>query len=269
MLHEHLERFQEVFEEAAIGMATMTLTGRMVRGNRSLARIVGHPVAELVGASYADLAGPDAERVRAALRQVVEDGDDLVRLEHRVDGSGPERRVLTMLSPVRDVSGRPLYLFLQVQDVSRAARRDGRSLRLLVDAVQDYAIFMLDPDGHVTSWNRRSRAEQGLDGRGDHRPALPRLLPTGEAGRAAPRARARGRAARGPLRGGGVADPQGRIAVLGARDDHGGPGPGRPAGRIREGDPGQHRAPRGQTRGSRRPTPGCSRPPTTSRTSWA
>ena len=42
VLHEHLERFQEVFEEAAIGMATMTLTGRMVRGNRSLARIVGH-----------------------------------------------------------------------------------------------------------------------------------------------------------------------------------------------------------------------------------
>ena len=26
-------------------------------------------------------------------------------------------------------------------------------LRLLVEAVQDYAIFMLDPEGRVASWN--------------------------------------------------------------------------------------------------------------------
>ena len=31
ILDEHQERFREVFEEAAIGMATMTLTGRLVR----------------------------------------------------------------------------------------------------------------------------------------------------------------------------------------------------------------------------------------------
>ena len=28
---------------------------------------------------------------------------------------------------------------------------------LLVDAVQDYAIFMLDPTGHVISWNEGAR----------------------------------------------------------------------------------------------------------------
>src|SRR5687768_13254590 len=81
VLLEHLERFQEVFEEAAIGMATMTLSGQLVRSNRSLARLLGRRVRQLVGASYADLAGTDAERVRAALRRVVEEGDDLVRIE--------------------------------------------------------------------------------------------------------------------------------------------------------------------------------------------
>jgi PAS domain S-box-containing protein len=160
VLHEHLERFQEVFEEAAIGMATMTLTGRMVRGNRSLARLAGLPRGDLVGASYADLAGPDAGRVRDALRRVVEAGEDLVRLEHQVGGSGSERRVLTMLSPVRDASGRPLYLFLQVQDVT--GQRERREvLRLLVDAVQDYAIFMLDTEGRVASWNRGAERSKG------------------------------------------------------------------------------------------------------------
>jgi PAS domain S-box-containing protein len=160
VLQEHLERFQEVFEEAAIGMATMTLSGRLVRGNRSLARLLGRRVRQLVGMSYADLAGADAERVSDALRRVVEDGEDLVRLEHRLDRDGSDQRVLTMVSPVRDATGRPLYLFLQVQDVS-GQRATEEALRLLVDAVQDYAIFMLDVDGHVATWNAGAERNSG------------------------------------------------------------------------------------------------------------
>src|SRR6185503_12396458 len=40
VLDEHLERFREVFEEAAIGMATTTLTGRLIRANRALATLM-------------------------------------------------------------------------------------------------------------------------------------------------------------------------------------------------------------------------------------
>jgi PAS domain S-box-containing protein len=98
--------------------------------------------------------------VRRALRRVMEEGRDLVRLEHRVDGEGSDQRVLTMLSPVRDASGRPLYLFLQVQDVS-GQREAEEVLRLLVDAVQDYAIFMLDTEGRVVSWNPGAERSKG------------------------------------------------------------------------------------------------------------
>jgi PAS domain S-box-containing protein len=34
-----------------------------------------------------------------------------------------------------------------------ALRQSEHQFRLLVDAVQDYAIFLLDPEGHVVSWN--------------------------------------------------------------------------------------------------------------------
>ena len=44
--------------------------------------------------------------------------------------------------------------------------------RLLVEGVVDYAIFMLDPDGIITSWNAGARAHQGLRAGRDHRPAL-------------------------------------------------------------------------------------------------
>ena len=35
------------------------------------------------------------------------------------------------------------------------------AFRLLVDAVQDYAIFILDPEGHVLTWNSGARAIKG------------------------------------------------------------------------------------------------------------
>jgi PAS domain S-box-containing protein len=160
VLHEHLERFQEVFEEAAIGMATMTLAGGVVRCNRKLAQLLGRSAEELVGALYADLAGADGDRVRAALRQVVSGGRDVARLQHMIGGSGRTRRVETMLSPVRDASNRSLYVFLQVQEVGDSGE-SVEILRLLVSAVEDYAIFMLDPDGHVASWNPGAERSKG------------------------------------------------------------------------------------------------------------
>src|SRR5438105_13379984 len=46
---EHRERFRGVFKEAAIGMATMTLAGRVVRANAAFARLLGWTQQELVG----------------------------------------------------------------------------------------------------------------------------------------------------------------------------------------------------------------------------
>jgi PAS domain-containing protein len=42
---------------------------------------------------------------------------------------------------------------VQVLQHKRALRESEEKFRLLVEAVQDYAIFMLDPDGRVRSWN--------------------------------------------------------------------------------------------------------------------
>jgi PAS domain S-box-containing protein len=159
VLDEHLERFREVFEEAAIGMATMTLTGRLVRVNRALATLVDLPAEDLVGRFYGELADGRSEEVSAALDDIRSRPLDVVQLEHGLPKAAGERWVRAMLAPVRDSSGRPLYLFLQLRDVTaeRAAleelRRSEERFRLLIEAVEDYAIFMLDPGGHIASWN--------------------------------------------------------------------------------------------------------------------
>ena len=228
VLDEHLERFREVFEEAAIGMATTTLTGRLIRANRALRPLLKRPADGLVGVSYGGLTD-DGARVTAALEEINTTPVDVVQFEHGVAGESGDRTVSATLAPVRDSQGRALYLFLQVQDVSaeRAAaeelRRSEERFRLLVEAVEDYAIFMLDPTGHVVELEQRCPAHQGLHGRGDHRPALPGLLPAGGPGQRGTRSTSSSRgAARGPLRGGGLARPQGRDPVLGHRADHGG-----------------------------------------------
>ena len=159
VLDEHLERFREVFEEAAIGMATMTLTGRLVRVNRALAALVQQPAPDLVGRFYGDLTDGRADVVTGLLEDIRQQPLDVVQMEHALAGGGAERWVRATLAPVRDSGGRALYLFLQVEDTTdqRAAieelRRSEERFRLLVEAVEDYAIFMLDPDGLIVSWN--------------------------------------------------------------------------------------------------------------------
>ncbi len=167
VLQEHLERFGEVFAEAAIGMGTLTLSGRLVRANRQLAHLLGGSTHSLVGSPYRDLTGGDERAFEVALDRVLTQSEDVAQVEHGVTGAEDGRRLLTTLSPVRDSRHRPLYVFLQVQDVTRqraaerSLRQSEQRFRLLVDAVKDYAIFMLDPTGHVTTWNAGAQRSKG------------------------------------------------------------------------------------------------------------
>src|SRR3954447_2484192 len=167
ILREHLERFGEVFADAAIGMGTLTLAGRLVRSNRQLAQLLGRSADSLVGTAYGELIGGDSTAFEGALDSVLQASEDVAQVEHGVTGAVDGRRLLATLSPVRDSQQRPLYLLLQVQDVTRqrGAEKDLRQsemrFRLLVDAVEDYAIFMLDPSGHVTTWNAGAQRVKG------------------------------------------------------------------------------------------------------------
>jgi PAS domain S-box-containing protein len=167
VLDEHLERFREVFDEAAIGMATMTLAGTVVRANRALAALTGLPTERLVGSFYGDVTDGRAADVAAALGEVREHPVNVLQLEHGVSGASDGRVLQATLAPVRDSGGRPLYLFLQVQDVTEERRaleelrRSEQRFRLLVEAVQDYAIFMLSPEGIIVSWNAGAQRSKG------------------------------------------------------------------------------------------------------------
>jgi PAS domain S-box-containing protein len=50
---------------------------------------------------------------------------------------------------------------LEALEQQKALHQIDQQLRLLVEAVHDYAIFMLDPDGRVKSWNRGAQRIKG------------------------------------------------------------------------------------------------------------
>jgi len=166
VLDEHLERFRELFERAAIGMATLTLNGSIVRANLALAELMRCEVADLVGIDYGQLAEGQGDALDAGLDAISHTGTSLVVIEHRLPGA-PDRTARVTLAPVRDSKGRPLYVFAQVQDISaqRTAedelQRSEELFRMLVTAVRDYAIYMLDPDGNVASWNAGAQRIKG------------------------------------------------------------------------------------------------------------
>ncbi len=152
-----------MFEDAAIGMATMTLQGRIVRANTALCRILGR---RSRGAPRERLrhGGRGRAGLADATTAIVDKGADVVTLEHPQVGDAYRRTTLTV---VRDRAGQPLYLFAQCQDVTpqRIAelelRHSEQRFRLMVDAVREYAIFMLDTEGHVTSWNVGAERAKG------------------------------------------------------------------------------------------------------------
>ncbi len=56
---------------------------------------------------------------------------------------------------------RHAMLLIQAQVASTQLRTSEERFRLLVDGVKDYAIFLMDPAGHVTSWNQGAERIKG------------------------------------------------------------------------------------------------------------
>jgi PAS domain S-box-containing protein len=167
VLSEHLERFREVFEEAAIGMATLTLNGSIVRANRALAKLLHCEPEDLVGIDYGQVTSGKGDDFDRAMKAIQDRGDDLATFEHEIAGYSETRFAQATVAPVRDSAGVALYGFLQVQDITaqRAAEDELRlseeRFRLLISAVEEYAIFMLDTEGHVASWNAGAQRIKG------------------------------------------------------------------------------------------------------------
>jgi PAS domain S-box-containing protein len=165
-VHEAEERFRGAFEHAPIGMALVSIesdrAGCFLRVNRALCDLVGHSAEELVGRPFAGLSdgaeaeSPDARYVPWMLAGEVAEYEVEQRLQ-RADGKAITATVSVSL--VRDAAERPLYLIVQVQDVTARKQAEQALIesRERVQAIIDNTaavIYVKDLEGRYSLVNR-------------------------------------------------------------------------------------------------------------------
>src|SRR5579862_7426871 len=136
--------------------------GHILTWNTGAHRLKGYRADEIIGRHFSifyspeDLAAGKPARelaIATAAGQVEDEGWRL-----RKDGSRFWANVL--ITALRDETGDLIGFAKVTRDLTdrrlaiETLRASDERFRFFVDSVRDYAIFMLDADGHIATWNR-------------------------------------------------------------------------------------------------------------------
>lgn len=154
--------YQRLVEFSPDPILVVSSDGYVRYGNPQVWPLFGYAPGEIIGASIDTLIPERFHNAHARHRGQYETapqmrpmGAQLELLARRKDGS--EFPVDVMLSPIE--SGGEKFTLAVVRDVTQRnrlteeLRKSEERFRLLVDGARDYAIFMLDPQGNVSTWN--------------------------------------------------------------------------------------------------------------------
>jgi len=156
------DRFQKLVDSITdYAIFVLSGDGTIASWNAGAQRINGYRAEEIVGKHFSifypeeDKAARKPEReleIAAREGRYVEEG-------WRIRKNGERFRAHVAITALRDPEGRLTGYSKVTRDVTElrnaneAYRQSEEKLRLMVEAVRDYAIFLLDPDGRIASWN--------------------------------------------------------------------------------------------------------------------
>jgi PAS domain S-box-containing protein len=165
--NEEFALLVDALEDYAIFL--MSPAGEIRSWNRGAARIMGYDEAEVIGRKFSIFYTPD-DLASGKPRRELEDAIRDSRVEDegwRVRKDGTRFWANTVITVLRDENGGVRCFAKVTRDLS--ARREAEeqlresteNFQLLVSCVRDYAIFMLDPNGNVATWNEGAQRIKG------------------------------------------------------------------------------------------------------------
>lgn len=126
------ERFRATFEQAAVGIAHVSLEGRFLRINQRLCDIVGYPYDELLGLTFQDLTYPEElETDLAQMRRLLDGEIADYSLEKRyVHKDGTAVWVNLTVALVGEAGANPNYFIAVVESIEKRKRAQEKSRKL-------------------------------------------------------------------------------------------------------------------------------------------
>ncbi|CAI8756453.1 two-component system, cell cycle sensor histidine kinase and response regulator CckA [Pseudomonas chlororaphis] len=143
--------------------------GIVISWNAGARRFKGYQEAEILGAHFSCFYTPEDRQAglpQRALNTALSEG----RFEGegwRVRKDGTRFWCHVVIDPIRDSNGQLLGFAKITRDLTErkiaeeTLKQSEQQFRLLVQSVTDYAIYMLDPDGRVSSWNLGAQRIKG------------------------------------------------------------------------------------------------------------
>jgi PAS domain S-box-containing protein len=150
------------YEQAAIGIAHLTLSGEWISVNERYCQITGYTRLEILGMKVEELTHPDDVPASAEFMRRIREGElpEYVMEKRYVRKDGSTVWVNLSVSIVRSEANDPLYLVGFFQDVTErrdAQRAASRSLSLLQATLESTAdgILVVDLEGKILSFNQK------------------------------------------------------------------------------------------------------------------
>lgn len=161
LLRESEERFRRL-AEATFEAIAVTEQGRLVEVNENFVRMFGYDREQLTSMHAPDFHPPDQRDLvrrmnlsgQEAPYETIYVTKDGRQFPAEIRGKAmPYQGRTVRVTAIRDISGQ--------KQTEEALRQSEERFRLLVERVKDYAIFLVDTDGRVVSWNEGAALLKG------------------------------------------------------------------------------------------------------------